>query len=370
MPNSQSNPTLRKPGDGGSTDFSDVGLNGANLLPTRTQRVLVPTPAVEVNARGQFIDQQAGLSDDMLRLAANQSPSALAELIEMQDYCTVRIEGRGLNTDGTPSPNLSAYYRFLVNPSAVRPQRQTVDAQALTHAGWAYGVWGEGFVEIGISGRTPGSYFHFGPTDKYREWTLSYRNVLQLQLFTDNNGFFYEDEQQTNPLASSYSGTRRRIKAQQDVEFKLGNFTWYGTFESFQLRQSADNPFTADFDIQFCAWREQSDSASPWNVSTLSSAPTYLGHDRAIFGGTSATTLSRAKAAQASNQPASVSSAPPQEFYLPPAQNAASFDSFMSQVSGNGTDVSDLRHVLNLGIAGDDSYWNNGHGFDFGSLGF
>jgi hypothetical protein len=141
--------------------------------------------------------------------------------------------------------------------------RTTLDAQAFARAGWQFGVWGEDAVSITLNGKTAGQYWAFGLTDRYQQYSQSYRNLEQLQVVFENNGYWFEGEQVAEgPLAADFA--RRRIKMHQDVELTVGNFIWYGMFESLEISQSADNPFLADFNLSFVAWKERFRQSSPY----------------------------------------------------------------------------------------------------------
>jgi len=143
--------------------------------------------------------------------------------------------------------------------------RQTLDAQAFARSGWQIGVWGEDSIQISLTGKTAGQYFAFGTTDKYQPFTESYRNLEQLQVVFENNGYFFEGEQPVEgPLGGGADFTRRIIKMHADVELIVGNFMWYGMFESLTVSQDAETPFLMNFQISFIAWKERFRQGSPY----------------------------------------------------------------------------------------------------------
>jgi len=184
------------------------------------------------------------------------------------DYVTVRLLNRGQTATGSPDATTNAVYRFLINPSQVQISRSTLDAQAFARAGWQFGVWGEDSVSITLNGKTAGQYWAFGLTDRYQQYSLSYRNLEQLQVVFENNGYWFEGEQTAEgPLAADFA--RRRIKMHQDVELTVGNFIWYGMFEQLEISQNADAPFLVDFNLTFVAWKERFRPTSPYQNQIL-----------------------------------------------------------------------------------------------------
>jgi hypothetical protein len=135
-----------------------------------------------------------------------------------------------------------------------------------------------------------------GITDEFAEYTQSYRNLTQLQIVTENNGYWFEGEQMgEGPLAAS--NTRRRIKMHNDVELVVGDFIWYGCFESIQISQDAESPFLARFQIEFTAWKERFRATSPyWNniQTTIERGHSYSAYESLVNNsqaGTSSTLL-------------------------------------------------------------------------------
>jgi hypothetical protein len=177
-------------------------------------------------------------------------------------YVSIKVPGRGPGTHGIFSTTNSAVYSFLINPSEVTATRQTLDEQALARAGWQIGVFGEDFVSISINGKSAGKYYSYGTTDTFTEETLSYRNLLALQVLFENNGYWFEGEQ-----VQAIAGTNRkskRIKMHADIELTVGDFTWHGMFETFEITEDAETPFIADFNMVFIAWKETFNRASPY----------------------------------------------------------------------------------------------------------
>ena len=181
------------------------------------------------------------------------------------DYVVVRIPHRGLDSNGHFSPQLTAEYRFLINPQTATVSRNAEDAQTFTRGGWQFGVWGESLITIAMTGHTPGQYWTYGLTDGFAYFTESWRNLQQLNLFVENNGYWFEGEEYNEgPLAPGY--TRRRIKKHQDVQLIVGNFIWLGMFQDFSYTLDAEHPYRAVFNFTFLAWKERLRNTSPYNV--------------------------------------------------------------------------------------------------------
>jgi hypothetical protein len=250
---------------------SAITANTVVSLPIRGEKRIVPSPvstlelAVQMNTGfgAAGATPPAGI---LSTKGFGMDTTMLAELRKQVDYVFIRIQNRGMNASGTVSdPNVALVYRFLINPKTVNISHSTLDSQTLTRSGWQFGIWGEDTVKISMSGSTAGQYFLLGSTDEFAEYTESYRNLAQLQLVFENNGYWFEGEQiGEGPLAAN--ATRRRIKMHNDVELVVGDFIWYGCFQVIQISQDADNPFLARFNLEFMAWKERFRSTSPyWN---------------------------------------------------------------------------------------------------------
>ncbi len=277
-------------------DLSDVrpdsGLTGnvsPTQLPIRGEKRIIPSPISPTDLSTEF--EQAYISTgnpppsvggaNMRKSSYYQTGrtsivqqsdfDTTAAMSPYIDYVIIRIYNRGLGGNGTPDGN-PAVYRFLINPSQVVVNRTTLDAQAFARSGWQIGVWGEDSLTINLTGKTAGQYFSFGLTDKYQPYTESYRNMEQLQVVFENNGYWFEGEQQAEgPLAANGVGfsqganfARRLIKMHADVELIVGNFMWYGMFETLTLSQDASSPFLMNFQLSFIAWKERFRKGSPW----------------------------------------------------------------------------------------------------------
>jgi hypothetical protein len=286
---------LVRPGSAGENDVSDLRLTTPDYaevspvqLPIRGEKRIIPSLVTIEATEAEIVDGiAAGGQDPSTRDTTIDYDSFVisAAMRPFVDYIVVRIPHRGFTND-VADTSQSAVFRFLINPATVQISHTTLDGQSMTRAGWQFGVWGDDVVVITLSGSTAGQYFSLGLTDLFQEFTQSYRNLKQLEMVYENNGYWFEGEQLgEGPLAADF--TRRRIKMHQDVELVCGNFIWSGMFDSLTVSQDADKPFQANFTITFMAWKERFRTSSPyidsihndvqrghtWTVSTQPSKP-------------------------------------------------------------------------------------------------
>lgn len=269
------------PGTDGPNDLSDIKVTTPEYsevtplqLPIRGEKRVVPS----------FVDIQGGMGGNaqiQSKLLTNPNQVNFedfvtsAALTPFVDFIFIRIPHRGFTSQGKLDTNGSATFRFLINPATVQINRTTVDQQTLTRGGWQFGVWGEDVLSISLQGTTAGQYFAYGLTDQFHQFTESYRNLQQLLMVFENNGYFFEGEAAgQGPLAADF--TRRRIKMHQDVELTVGNYIWSGMFDTMTITKSADHPFNYSFTLQFVAWKERFRSGSPYYQTVLNDS--QLGH--------------------------------------------------------------------------------------------
>ncbi len=238
------------------------------LLPIRGEKRIVPSPISPIDANNTFQEEWKKSGQPVpirngRQLIDRSDYYIKAAMSPFVDYVYIRLPHRGVGTDKKPDSTIPAVYRFLINPQQVSVSRNTIDGQAMTRAGWQIGVWGEDSVQINLSGKTAGQYWSFGITDRYQEFTESYRNLLMLIQVFENNGYWFEGEEMgEGPLAADF--TRRRIKMHDDVELIVGNYIWYGMFEHLTVSQSAEQPHLASFNLSFIAWKERFRPGSPY----------------------------------------------------------------------------------------------------------
>jgi hypothetical protein len=175
-----------------------------------------------------------------------------------QEYMLIRIPGRG------PSGGMLTY-RWLINPKSIRTNYKTLDAQTMTRSGFQYGVWGDDLIEIAMEGQSAGYYFSQGLTDIWKDYTISYRNLLLMQTIVLNNGCWFEGEELG--LNNDGLNSTTLIKCHQDVQLIYHNFIWSGMFTNMTIESGADHPFFDKFSLTFVAWKERYRSSSPWRDS-------------------------------------------------------------------------------------------------------
>jgi hypothetical protein len=209
------------------------------------------TPEMMPTGGGEWIEAPRQVLQDFERTQSLSQPF---------DYILVRLPGRGNSTLGHYP------FRFMVNPHSIEVAYSTVDSQSLTRNGWNFGVWGDDLVQISMSGKTPGYYFSSGLSDENKEFSQSYRNILNLQKVVENNGYWFEGEELDDSLVES-NLRFKRIKCHEDVELIYNNFRWFGMFESLTINSTADTPYLDTFRISFVAWKERYRNSSPWRDS-------------------------------------------------------------------------------------------------------
>jgi len=364
-------------------DLSDVrpdsGINpnvSPTQLPIRGEKRIIPSPVAPSDLNNAFENAWFSSGTKPPNVQGYAQPSARQQLVEQSDfnvtaamssyvdYVLIRLYNRGLGGNGTPDGN-PAVYRFLINPSQVQINRTTLDGQAFARSGWQIGVWGEDTIQINLTGKTAGQYFSFGLTDAYQPYTESYRNIEQLQVVFENNGYWFEGEQASEgPLAADFS--RRIIKMHADVELIVGNFKWYGMFESLTLTDTADSPFLLNFQLGFIAWKERFRSESPypdlihndikrgadygsWQQSALAAQQATQN-----LGAANTVVLPPVSAALPAGPAAPTVSATPQA----PAVIVAQQDQLLPNVDPTAVDSVPMDNVINSGSTTNSNFWN------------
>lgn len=268
-PNNLTTPSVIRPA--GNQDLT------LNLLPTRGEKQLIPSPVSAQNA-SQIIStgfSQGQPTSISTQLSVTQLQDAFDTTLALEpltDFVTITVQNRGVDSQGNAAPGMNAVYRFLINPSNISISHSTLDSESFARSGWQLGVWGDDFVRISLSGKTPGEYFALGTTDQFAEYTESFRSLIQLEDVFENNGYWFEGEQVNEGVLAAGSSTssvpsnftRRTIKMHQDVILAVKEFIWNGMFESLDWEQDANNPFLASFTLSFVAWTEAFRTDSPY----------------------------------------------------------------------------------------------------------
>lgn len=359
----------------------DAGIQGnvsPQQLPIRGEKRIIPSPVAPSDASLVFEAQwlASGQQPPRTPLISDKDFDISAAISPYVDYVIVRLNNRGLGGNGQPD-GLPAVYRFLINPSQVVVNRQTLDAQAFARSGWQIGVWGEDSLQISLTGKTAGQYFAFGLTDRYQPFTESYRNLEQLQVVFENNGYWFEGEKASEgPLGADFS--RRIIKMHADVELIVGNFMWYGMFESLTVSQNAETPFLMDFQINFVAWKERFRRGSPYKDTIHNDIK--RGHD---YGAWKSTAIAVQQEQQALGLANAVALTPlsalfpappppppppfsPQLFVVPaapatpvpPAVSTARASYLLPAVDPTANDSVPMDNVLNPSFSPNSNFWN------------
>jgi hypothetical protein len=371
---------------GNAFDISDVRPDAGqdpNLSPTqlpiRGEKRIIPTPISpsDLNTEFQNAYKQTGKKlptyvkpglTGRTQMVQGSDFYAKEALSEYTDYVYIRLVGRGVGANQQPSTsNPPAVYRFLINPATVQVSRNTIDGQAMTRAGWQIGVWGEDAIQINLSGKTAGQYFALGLTDEFQPFTESYRNYEQLQMVFENNGYWFEGEQ-LGDGALSADFTRRRIKMHSDVELVVGNFIWYGMFDTMTTTQSADEPYHMNFQLSFVAWKERFRPGSPYNNLIINDV--YRGHDFSVWESTGTAQQAGNPANTAANTaslppntPANLPASPFTEptiagGFMSPAQASANAQNTAPQVDGTALSQVPMANVLGYGSQSSEDMFN------------
>ena len=239
----------------------DMGL-------TKTARAAAESAAIDANPDVQTQEEADKVTSDAAGKVPTYEAISFAKNT-LTDYMTIRLPHRPSDVD------VCYTYRFLVNPKTIQISRQTADAHSMTRAGWQFGIWGEDTIDLHVQGMTAGNYFEAGLTDRWSEFSLSYRNLMELVNLFENNGYWFEGEE-TNQQWKAPDYARKRIKTHGDVEIRVGNFIWSGMFVNMTVTNNAELPFLSTFDFNFLAWKERYLPASPW-INMIENS-VYRGH--------------------------------------------------------------------------------------------
>lgn len=373
------------------TNISDVRPDAAGevqgvsptTLPIRGEKRVIPSPLAPTDVDQIFEEAytKSGQKPPGQRSGNGYSPTGRTQLVDQEDfyakatlkpyvdYIVIRMAHRAVTSTGQANADTPpAVYRFLVNPSTVQISRTTLDGQAMTRAGWQIGVWGEDAVQVTLSGKTAGQYFAFGLTDAYQPFTESYRNFEQLQMVFENNGYWFEGEQLGDGVLSS-NFARRRIKMHSDVELIVGNFVWYGMFDTMTSAQSADSPFLMDYSLTFIAWKERYRSGSPYQPQIRNNV--YRGHDFSSWQSTS-TAVQKSNPANSQNNlsnltPSNAVSSPvvPSAAtsiaggFQAPAITSSQNGQTLPQTDATASSHVPMQNVLNWNTSSSQDFFNN-----------
>jgi hypothetical protein len=260
------NPNATNPNSG------SLDAGGNLILPIRTQKDIQANTSF--SASSGFQGQIAGLIVNSTIADDGQNITA-ALRAAYKDYVKIRIQGRGGNQPGVFDQTKDVYFHFLINPREVSISRSVLDEQSFTRGGWQVGLWGEDFIKITLSGKTPGQYYdgnistavhvgNSGLSDSQQALSMSYRNILALEILFENNGYWFEGEQIQSDTHHGSIASNWQIKSHQDVELTVGEYIWRGMFETMEISQDSAQPFLMDFTLSFIAWNEKFDTRTPY----------------------------------------------------------------------------------------------------------
>jgi len=143
--------------------------------------------------------------------------------------------------------------RLLVNPLSfsVKGTKITQDGQ-WGRSGPIIEHWGEDQDSISASGKVAG-FFALdatgaqgpGLTRNARNFSSGWRNLMSLYLFYKNNGGVYLQDHLT------VGGAKRNLTLVGSIYIYYDNILYIGAFESFNLNETADAPFTAEYSFEF-----------------------------------------------------------------------------------------------------------------------
>ncbi len=339
------------PGTDGPNDLSDIKVTNPSYsevspvqLPIRGEKRIIPS----------FVDiesVQDAANAGAAKEGAPPNPNGIdfesfvlnAALNPFVDFVVIRLPHRGLTAQGKLDVNGSATFRFLINPATVQINRTTVDQQALTRSGWQFGVWGEDCLMVSMQGQTAGQYFAYGLTDQFHQFTESYRNLQQLLMVFENNGYFFEGEAAGEGPLKSADFTRRRIKMHQDVELIVGNYVWSGMFDSMTITNTAEHPYNYMFSLQFLAWKERFRAGSPYYPTVQNdrqSGHSYSSYFPAVqAANTAAQQNSSGAGVNPMNPPSSVTPPAPNGGPVAPSVMSAQQDDFVQNIDPSAYDL-------------------------------
>lgn len=241
-------------------DGSIVYKNGAPRIPTLShQKVVWTTPATGVKPY-----------------------TALKKSAAVGSRMSFTLEGR------------KTVMSLLLNPRHLQISRSQVLSQSASRSGFIVNPTGPGEFEVHIVGTTAGMYelASFGgnkvggltPRESY---TVAYSNLLFLYNFFLNNGYIFDDEQDNTKSDSEQvrstqftPGTSNlpvsRINSMSYVTIEWQKWLWWGFFKTFKIIDSADNPYTLNYEFTFRVCHE-SDNFKIDNLRA-SGRPPVTGH--------------------------------------------------------------------------------------------
>lgn len=143
--------------------------------------------------------------------------------------------------------------RLVVNPKEFSVKgAKIVQDGAWGRSGPIVEHWGEEQDSISASGRVAG-FFAIdatgaqgpGLTRHARHFSEGWRNLMALYLFYKNNGGVYLQDHIT------FGGTKRNLSLVGSVYIYYDNILYIGSFNSFNISEANESPFTAEYNFEF-----------------------------------------------------------------------------------------------------------------------
>jgi hypothetical protein len=146
-------------------------------------------------------------------------------------------------------PNLTLF----INPSSWNRSISKVQQNQWTRKGVKTERWGDDLEQIQAKGEIGGFYtLQTGLTRFHRWQTPTYRNLMELVQIYKNNGCTYGKTYSNNP--DFVAPSQNRILDIGYVEILYGYEVFIGNFESFEISESDDRPFSLSYSFTFnCA---------------------------------------------------------------------------------------------------------------------
>jgi hypothetical protein len=134
---------------------------------------------------------------------------------------------------------------MFINPQNLDVAYTQLVTETRTLGGFIQEFWGEQITSISASGRTAMFYGDNGLTVKDAKTTEAYQNFIRLVNIYKSNGKEY------TPTVSNLN----RISSVGVVILTYAERQYEGSFDSFNIKELAEKPFTLDYDFTFKVFR-------------------------------------------------------------------------------------------------------------------
>jgi hypothetical protein len=141
--------------------------------------------------------------------------------------------------DGLPEiiPDLT----MLINPQNLDISYMPLITETRTLGGFIQEFWGDQLTSISAAGRTAMFYSDTGITVAEAKASEAYHNFIRLVNIYKNNGKVY----------TASATNVNRISAVGVVILTYAERQYEGFFDSFEIKELPDRPFTLDYDFTF-----------------------------------------------------------------------------------------------------------------------